>query len=113
MAVTNGPKASASSCPAGFSSRIAAPFRGRDSHALRARLELPHDFHPAHSATGIYTIAGGLKAVIYTDLFQSFVLRTGAIVLMLIGLDRVGGFASLRAALPPDFFHMIKPARNP
>ena len=25
-------------------------------------------------ATGIYTITGGLKAVIYTDLFQSFVL---------------------------------------
>lgn len=64
-------------------------------------------------ATGIYTIAGGLKAVIYTDLFQSFVLLTGAIVLTLIGLDRVGGFSGLRAALPPDFFHMIKPASNP
>jgi solute:Na+ symporter, SSS family len=64
-------------------------------------------------ATGIYTIAGGLKAVIYTDLFQSFVLLTGAIILTIIGLDRVGGFAGLRAALPPDFFHMIKPASNP
>jgi solute:Na+ symporter, SSS family len=55
-------------------------------------------------ATGIYTITGGLKAVIYTDLFQSFVLLTGAIVLTLVGLDRVGGFAGLRAALPPGFF---------
>lgn len=64
-------------------------------------------------ATGIYTITGGLKAVIYTDLFQSFVLLTGAIVLTVIGLDRVGGFAGLRAALPPDYFHMIKPASDP
>jgi solute:Na+ symporter, SSS family len=64
-------------------------------------------------ATGIYTISGGLKAVIYTDLFQSFVLITGAVVLTLIGLNHVGGFTGLRAALPPDFFHMIKPASDP
>ena len=64
-------------------------------------------------ATGIYTITGGLKAVIYTDLFQSFVLITGAVVLSAVGLHHVGGFAGLRAALPPDFFHMIKPASDP
>ncbi|MCS7026771.1 MAG: sodium:solute symporter [Bryobacteraceae bacterium] len=64
-------------------------------------------------ATGIYTIAGGLAAVIYTDLFQAFILVGGAIVLTLIGLDRAGGFTGLRAALPADFFHMIKPASDP
>ena len=64
-------------------------------------------------ATGIYTITGGLKAVIYTDLFQSFVLITGALVLSGMGLYHVGGFSGLRAALPPDFFHMIKPASDP
>jgi SSS family solute:Na+ symporter len=64
-------------------------------------------------ATGIYTISGGLKAVIYTDLFQSFVLITGAVILTGIGLNHVGGFTGLRAALPPDFFHMIKPANDP
>lgn len=64
-------------------------------------------------ATGVYTISGGLKAVIYTDLFQSFVLLTGAIVLTILGLDKVGGFAGLRAALPADYFHMIKPASDP
>jgi SSS family solute:Na+ symporter len=64
-------------------------------------------------ATGVYTISGGLKAVIYTDLFQTFVLLTGAVVLTVIGLDRAGGFAGLRAALPADYFHMIKPADHP
>src|SRR6266481_6034062 len=61
-------------------------------------------------ATGIYTVAGGLSAVIYTDLVQTLILVTGAVVLTLIGLNHVGGFAGLRAALPPDYFHMIKPA---
>jgi SSS family solute:Na+ symporter len=64
-------------------------------------------------ATGIYTVSGGLAAVIYTDLFQSIVLIAGAVVLTLIGLGEVGGFAGLRAALPPDYFHMIKPLSDP
>src|ERR1700738_2368456 len=61
-------------------------------------------------ATGIYTIAGGLAAVIYTDLVQTLILLAGAIALTAIGMDKVGGFAGLRAHVPPDFFHMIKPA---
>jgi SSS family solute:Na+ symporter len=64
-------------------------------------------------ATGIYTVAGGLAAVIYTDLVQTLILLAGAIALSMIGLDKVGGFAGLRAAVPPDYFHMIKPASDP
>src|SRR5215470_11652358 len=60
-------------------------------------------------ATGIYTIAGGLAAVIYTDLVQTLILLAGAFALTFIGLDKVGGFAGLRAAVPADYFHMIKP----
>ena len=63
-------------------------------------------------ATGIYTIAGGLAAVIYTDLVQTLILLAGAIALTFIGLDKVGGFAGLRAAVPADYFHMIKPATD-
>ena len=61
-------------------------------------------------ATGIYTIAGGLAAVIYTDLVQTVILIFGALVLTFMGLHQAGGFAGLRAALPADYFHMIKPA---
>jgi solute:Na+ symporter, SSS family len=64
-------------------------------------------------ATGVYTVAGGLAAVIYTDLFQAFVLIGGAIVLTVLGMNEVGGFEGLRASLPPDFFHMIKPNSDP
>jgi len=64
-------------------------------------------------ATGVYTIAGGLAAVIYTDLVQTLILVAGAVVLTILGLHQVGGFGALRAALPPDYFHMIKPASDP
>lgn len=60
-------------------------------------------------ATGIYTIAGGLAAVIYTDLVQTIILLLGALALTLIGLDKVGGFAGLRAAIPDSYFHMFRP----
>ncbi|MDH4063233.1 MAG: sodium:solute symporter [Acidobacteriota bacterium] len=65
------------------------------------------------AATGVYTVAGGLAAVIYTDLVQSFILIAGAVLLTWVGLVEVGGFAGLRAALPPEFFHMVKPASDP
>jgi SSS family solute:Na+ symporter len=64
-------------------------------------------------ATGVYTVAGGLAAVIYTDLVQTVILLIGAIVLTAIGLFEVGGFSGLRAAMPADYFHMIKPMTDP
>src|SRR5881275_2421 len=64
-------------------------------------------------ATGAYTIAGGLAAVIYTDTVQTLILITGAVALTVIGLMRVGGLAHLRAMVPPDYFHMIKPVSDP
>jgi len=64
-------------------------------------------------ATGIYTIAGGLAAVIYTDTVQTLILITGAVALTIIGLHRVGGLEHLRAIVPPSYFHMIKPTSDP
>ena len=63
-------------------------------------------------ATGVYTIAGGLAAVIYTDLIQTLILIAGAVILTVIGMSHVGGFSALRAAVPPSYFHMIKPASD-
>jgi SSS family solute:Na+ symporter len=63
-------------------------------------------------ATGIYTIAGGLAAVIYTDTVQTLILIAGAVALTVIGLGRVGGFAHLQTMVPPDYFHMMKPATD-
>ena len=64
-------------------------------------------------ATGVYTVFGGLAAVIYTELLQAVVLLGGAVTLTWLGLQEAGGFAGLRAALPPEFFHMMKPVSDP
>lgn len=63
--------------------------------------------------TGIYTVAGGLKAVIYTELIQTVILIGGAIALTVLGLNEVGGFSGLEAKLPPDFFNMFKAMDHP
>ncbi len=63
-------------------------------------------------ATGIYTVAGGMAAVIYTEVIQTIILIGGALALMFIGLDRVGGFEGLRASLPESYFHMMRPATD-
>jgi SSS family solute:Na+ symporter len=64
-------------------------------------------------ATGLYTIAGGLRAVIYTEVMQTFVLIAGSGMLTLLGLHAVGGWSALVAHVPPDFFSIWKPASHP
>src|ERR1700747_173109 len=64
-------------------------------------------------ATGIYTVAGGFAAVIYTGTVQTLILISGAVALTVTGLGRVGGLAPLRPMVPPDYFHMIKPISDP
>ena len=52
---------------------------------------------------------GGFAAVIYTDLIQAVILIAGSVVLTVIGVNEVGGFAGLREVLPAEFFHTVKP----
>jgi solute:Na+ symporter, SSS family len=47
--------------------------------------------------TGVYTIFGGLRAVVYTDAVQAIVLLVGSVFLLLFGLDKLGGWQELRA----------------
>ncbi len=46
-------------------------------------------------ATGLYTVLGGLKAVIYTDLVQAFVLLLGTAAVTIFGLQQIGGWGEL------------------
>ena len=71
-------------------------------------------------ATGLYTILGGLKAVIYTDMVQVFVLLVGTAVVTIFGLYQIGGWdelintlsmASQSGTNPPvdRFFNLWRP----
>jgi SSS family solute:Na+ symporter len=64
-------------------------------------------------ATGIYTIFGGLLAVLITDTLQMFVLIGGAVAVTIMGLDAVGGWNELMISVGPGFLDLWKPARDP
>ena len=64
-------------------------------------------------ATGIYTIFGGLTAVLYTDLLQLFVLVGGAVAVTMFGLSALGGWDALVSTAGPGFLDMWKPATDP
>ena len=63
--------------------------------------------------TGIYTIFGGLRAVLYTDLMQMFVLIGGAVAVTLVGLNELGGWDAMKVAAGPEFMDMWKPMSDP
>jgi SSS family solute:Na+ symporter len=63
--------------------------------------------------TGLYTILGGLRAVIYTEVMQAVVLILGSATLVIVGLVAVGGWSGLEAKVPVDFFSMWKPVSHP
>jgi SSS family solute:Na+ symporter len=64
-------------------------------------------------ATGAYTVLGGMRAVLYTDLMQAFVMVGGSVLVLFVGLDAVGGWEALRAEAGPGFFDMWKPIADP
>ena len=66
--------------------------------------------------TGIYTVIGGMKAVIYTETLQAIVLILGSIIITYLGLQEVGGWNELRTiviAESPDHFNMWRPMTDP
>lgn len=85
--------------------------------AIVLRATVGWDFYTSAAvmvlATGVYTVFGGLAAVVYTELLQAVVLIAGAVTLTVLGMSEVGGFAGLRQALPADYFHMMKPMSDP
>lgn len=63
--------------------------------------------------TGVYTVLGGMRAVVYTETLQAVLLIIGAAVLTFIGLDKVGGWGSMVDTLGPEYFNMWRPATDP
>jgi SSS family solute:Na+ symporter len=64
-------------------------------------------------ATGLYTVFGGLRAVLYTDMLQMFVLVGGSLAVTLIGLSHLGGWGRMVELAGPDFLSMWRPASDP
>ncbi len=63
--------------------------------------------------TGIYTVLGGMRAVVYTETIQAVVLVIGAGILTILGLDAVGGWGELKQTIGPEYFNMWRPNSDP
>ena len=59
--------------------------------------------------TGIYTIFGGLRAVVYTETLQTFVKIIGAIMVTYFGLKALGGWDKLKEICGSEMFNLWKP----
>lgn len=62
---------------------------------------------------GLYTIAGGLAAVIYTDAIQTVLLLIGAVVITVVAYSKVGGWSGMTADLDPARLSLIRPIGDP
>ena len=65
---------------------------------------------------GLYTITGGLKAVVYTDAVQAILLLAGSAAVAWIGWSTIqagGGWESVTAVTPDDKLSLILPASDP
>ncbi len=63
--------------------------------------------------TGLYTILGGLRAVVYTEALQTVVLILGSVAVTIAGLIEIGGWTNLREIVGSAHFNMWKPADHP
>jgi len=63
--------------------------------------------------TGVYTIFGGLRAVLYTDLLQMFVLIGGAVTVTVLGLNALGGWSAMTETVGPEFLSLWRPMSDP
>lgn len=64
-------------------------------------------------ATGVYTVLGGLRAVLYTDFVQMFVFVIGSTSVMFLGLREVGGWGAMTELAGDARLNMWRPATDP
>jgi SSS family solute:Na+ symporter len=56
---------------------------------------------------GIYTMLGGFRAAAITDAIQGFLIITFSLILIPIGLHKIGGFSGLHASVPDYMFELF------
>jgi len=62
--------------------------------------------------TGLYTIFGGMKSVLYTSVLQAPILIIGSVVILIVGLSQLGGWGELER-ICADQLHLIRPWDDP
>lgn len=68
------------------------------------------------TVVGLYSVAGGLRAVAYTDMVQVLIMFTGSLVIVGLGIAETDGFTGFATRLTehnPDHLHAFLPADHP
>jgi SSS family solute:Na+ symporter len=63
--------------------------------------------------TGVYTILGGLRAVVYTESLQAIVLLVGSVTVTIVGLIKIGGWNNLVSIVGSQHFNLFLPLDHP
>src|SRR5690606_11136627 len=65
--------------------------------------------------TGIYTVLGGFRAVVYTEVAQTGLLLGGSVFITIFGLGKLGGWGELEAIISEraDSFALWRPLSDP
>jgi len=64
-------------------------------------------------AAGLYTMLGGLRAVIYTEVIQGVLLFVGALVVACAAFSHAGGWHTVMTSVPPEKLSLIRPVGDP
>lgn len=62
---------------------------------------------------GLYTAAGGLKAVVYTDAAQAVLLLLGSALVAWLSFEALGSWRAVSAAVPAADLSLIRPLDDP
>lgn len=65
------------------------------------------------AVTAVYTIVGGLLAVVLTESLQTIIMLVGSVCILLIGLDQIGGWENLQASVHPVNLTVLRPSADP
>ncbi|MBU6439366.1 MAG: sodium/solute symporter [Betaproteobacteria bacterium] len=77
-------------------------------------LEMLHATLAIALFTALYTAAGGLRAVVYTDVMQTVVLLLGSATLALIVFGKFDfSWAQVLRQVPPEHLHLVRPSDDP
>lgn len=76
------------------------------------QIELWHSILALAVLSGLYTIAGGLKAVVFTDAFQAVILVIGSIIITILAFDKVGSWDAVYNVTPLEHFSIVQPSND-
>ena len=61
---------------------------------------------------GLYTVVGGLKAVIYTDMIQAVLLVLGSVLITVFAFAQIGGWDAVVSGVEAEKLSLVRPAND-